>query len=177
MYDHKGNLIFQGEYKNGQLWKGKAYEYDYNHNNNDILKFEGEYLDGKKNGKGKEYDCFGKQIFEGFYKEGVKWKGKQIFYKDSKKQFEWEYLNGDNNKKGKEYDINDNLIYEGGYYQIFRNGYGKEYDKDVKLIFEGEYNIGSKKNGREYNSKGKVIFNGEYNEFEKPLNGKKYEYT
>ena len=43
------------------------------------LKFEGEYLNGKRNGKGKEYDSDGKLRYEG------------------------EYLNGERNGKGKEY--------------------------------------------------------------------------
>ena len=36
-------------------------EYDFD----DILKFEGEYLNGEKNGKGKEYNKDGNLIFEG----------------------------------------------------------------------------------------------------------------
>ena len=39
--------------------KGKEYYYD------GKLKFEGEYLNGKRNGKGKEYDYGGKLVFEG----------------------------------------------------------------------------------------------------------------
>ena len=42
--------------------------------------FEGEYLNGHRNGEGKEY-----------------------FYFDSKLKFEGEYLNGQRNGKGKEY--------------------------------------------------------------------------
>ena len=42
--------------------------------NNGWLKFEGEYLNGKRNGKAKEYD--GDLIFEGEYKNGKKWNGK-----------------------------------------------------------------------------------------------------
>ena len=40
-----------GEYLNGKLWNGKGVEYDKN-----IIIFEGEYLNGKRHGKGKEYD-------------------------------------------------------------------------------------------------------------------------
>ena len=32
------------------------------------LSFEGEYLNGQRNGKGKEYDDMGNLIFEGEYK-------------------------------------------------------------------------------------------------------------
>ena len=58
---------------------------------NKILRFEGEFLNDKKFGKGKEYNYEGKLIFEGEYKYGKK------------------------NGKGKEYDGNENLIYEGDY--------------------------------------------------------------
>ena len=45
-------LIFEGEYLNGKR-NGKGKEYNYYDGD---LSFEGEYLNGKKNGKGKEYD-------------------------------------------------------------------------------------------------------------------------
>ena len=35
-----------------------------------ILIFEGEYLNGKKNGKCKEYNNFGKLVYEGEYENG-----------------------------------------------------------------------------------------------------------
>ena len=47
-------LIFEGEYSNGER-NGKGKEY---YPNNSIL-FEGEYLNGKRNGKGKKYSFFG----------------------------------------------------------------------------------------------------------------------
>ena len=54
-YNDKGKLIFEGEYVNGEK-NGKGKEYNYEGK----LIFEGEYLNGKRNGKGKEYDQFGK---------------------------------------------------------------------------------------------------------------------
>ena len=39
------------------------------------IKFEGEYLNGKRNGKGKEYDDEGKIKFEGEYLNGKEWNG------------------------------------------------------------------------------------------------------
>ena len=48
--DYYSLIIFEGEYLNGQKHgKGKEY-YD-----NGKLEFEGEYLNGKRQGKGKEY--------------------------------------------------------------------------------------------------------------------------
>ena len=52
--------------------KGKRKEYYGNGN----LKFEGEYLNGKKNGKGKEYYGDGNLKFEGEYLNGKRWDGK-----------------------------------------------------------------------------------------------------
>ena len=101
-----GNLIFEGEFLNGEAWNGKGFdkngniayelkdrkgfvkEYDYGNH----LIFEGEYLNGKKFAKGKEYKG-GKVIYEG------------------------EFSNGLRNGKGKEYDDNGNLIFEGEYYK------------------------------------------------------------
>ena len=49
MMVERDSLVFEGEYSNGQRnGKGKEYYYD------GKLKFEGEYLNGQKNGKVKE---------------------------------------------------------------------------------------------------------------------------
>ena len=59
--------------------------------NDDRIVFAGEYLNGKRNGRGKEYDSSGKLIFES------------------------EYLNGKKNVKGKEYIDDNNVIFDGEY--------------------------------------------------------------
>ena len=85
----KGKLCFEGEYMDGKNWNGKKYEYK----NREILKFTGELLNGKRNGRGIEYN----------------WNSDEIV-------FEGEYLNGERwNGKGKEYNEDDQLIFEGEY--------------------------------------------------------------
>ena len=79
---------------------GKGQEYDYE---NDDLLFEGEYLNGKRNGKVKEYYDNGELKFEGEYLNGAK-NGKvkeyyeSIWFEKGNKygelEFEGEYLNG-----------------------------------------------------------------------------------
>ena len=85
-YYYKGNIRFEGEFLNGIKWNGKGYninneiEYEIKNGtglvkeyymsyiketNNDQLIFEGEYLNGKKHGKVKEYYWDGKLKFEG----------------------------------------------------------------------------------------------------------------
>ena len=85
------------------------------------MKFEGEYLNGKKwNGKG--YGINGNIIYE--LKDG---KGFVKEYNGNKLIFEGEYLNGKRNGKGKEFFWNDKLLFEGEYFDE-RKWNGKEYD-------------------------------------------------
>ena len=95
--------IYNGRYiiyelKNG---KGKIKEYD----DNGKIKFEGDYFNGERNGKGKEYDFYnGKLTFEGEYINGLR-NGKGKEYWKNKLTFEGEYLNGRRNGTGKNINI------------------------------------------------------------------------
>ena len=44
------------------------------------MEFEGEYLNGERNGKGKEYQDDGNLKFEGEYLFGKRWNGKGKVY-------------------------------------------------------------------------------------------------
>ena len=81
---------FEGEFLNGKMWNGKGYNINGDVefeiiNGKGIIKeynfitliFEGQVLNGKRNGKGKEYDYSGKLVFEGEYLNGKKWNGKE----------------------------------------------------------------------------------------------------
>ena len=62
----------------------------------DILVFEGEYLNGKRNGEGKEYYDNKKLKFEGKYLYGHKFKGKE-YYVSGELKFEGDYLYSEKN--------------------------------------------------------------------------------
>ena len=66
--------VFKGEYLNGKR-NGKGREFD--GLVNEII-FEGEYLNGFRHGYGKEYyaNCKTEPIFEGEYLKGLRWNGK-----------------------------------------------------------------------------------------------------
>ena len=133
---------------------GKGKEYD---GEDDSLKFEGEYLNGRKNGIGKEYFYKGKLKFEGEYLNGKKNSESKEYYYDRKIKFEGEYFNG-LEWNGKGYDKNNNIVYE------LNNGKGyvKEYYDNGKLIFEGAYLNGLKNGkGKEYFND-ELLFDGEY---------------
>ena len=69
--------------KNG---KGKEY-FD-----NGYLKYEGEYLNGMRNGKGKlYYHSNGKLFIEGFFKNGIRNKIYKKYSSDSELIYEGEY--------------------------------------------------------------------------------------
>ena len=135
-------LIYEGEYLNGQR-NGKGWEYY----QNGIIKFFGEYLKGKRNGKGKEYNIYGGLKFDGEYLNnrkiiGIEYDFKgNILYK----------LNSNNNKETiKEEDFNGNIIFKGEYLNGQRNGNGIEYYPNGRLKFEGEYLNGKKWEGHGY---------------------------
>jgi len=80
-----------------------------------ILIFKGEYLNGKRNGKGKECD-------------------------NNNLVFEGEYINGKRNGKGKEYSDRGHLEFKGEYLNGVRNGKGKEYYKFITFLFSWKFN-------------------------------------
>ena len=150
-YNISDVLAYKGEYLNGQR-HGKGKEYD----DAGKLIFEGEYLRGQRHGKGKEFDFNGNLSFEGEYLNGEK-NGKGKKYKNGKLRFEGEYLN---NIKfiGNGYDNDGNIIYK---LDNKINGKGKEYNDDGDLKFEGEY-LNGKRNGKgkEYYDSGELKFEG-----------------
>ena len=153
-YNLDDKLIFDGENLNGKKWKGiiKIYA-DYNA---DLLNFEGELLEGKISGKGKEYDMNGELLFEGEYLDGNKWNGKgKIFDNINQIFFEGDILKG-KIWNGNIYDINNNIISE------IKNGNGviKTYSQMNKIKFEGKY-INGIMTGKEYDDYGKLVFKGE----------------
>ena len=100
-YDEKNNIIYEINNGKGNIKKKGFIQYGYSifigeylkgetkeYYENGQLKFEGEYLNGKRNGEGKEY------------------------YEDGKLKFEGEYIKGER-RRGKEYDESGNLIFEG----------------------------------------------------------------
>ena len=131
-------MEFEGEYLNGRRHgKGRKYFGD------GKLKFEGEYLNGEKNGKGKEYNNKGILIFDGEYLYNYQFKGKKCI--NGKLEYEGEYLFNEK-WNGKGYDENGNIIYE------LNNGNGKvkEYYYNEILKYEGEY-LNRKKMEKEKN--------------------------
>ena len=160
-YDKKNNIIYE-------LKDGKGFIKNRN--------YVGEYLNGEKNGKGKEYEQYNNRLlFEGEYLNGKKWNG--IFYNIYSDEI---FLLKDGKGFIKEFYNNGDLKFEGEYLNGVRHGKGKQYDTDGVLEFEGDYLNGKKWNGKTYGTGkktypliqgkgyvqeflfGKIRFEGEY---------------
>ena len=191
---NNGKIKFEGEYFNGKRWKGKIYNYNGSeefeikygigygkeYNCEGILMFEGNILNGERNGKGKEFNNEGKLIFEGYYLNGKR-NGKGKEYYDNELIFEGEYIDG-NKIKGKQYLTQEDLFVTK--YCIVNKRtkklksrlkqtietyiIQKEKEKEIKkiydenLFFEGEYCGGLRNgNGKEFFN-GILVFEGHY---------------
>ena len=140
IYERNGRGKKKGKDETNGRGKKKGKEYYIN--SNQIL-YEGEFLNGERNGKGKEYNWCRDLIFKGEYFKGKRWNGKG--YNIYKKII---YKLKDGKGYVRNYDYDNNLIYEGEYLNGEKNGKGKEYYWDNILAFEGEYLNGEKWNGK-----------------------------
>ena len=123
---------------------GYGKEYD---SYNDELLYEGEFINGKRNGKWKEYDGIGRLRYEGEYLNGKRnGKGKEYTFGYI---YEGEFLDDKRNGKGKIYNKyeNNKLYYEGEFFNDKYHGKGKKYDNFGKLEYEGDF-LNDKKNGK-----------------------------
>ena len=84
-------------------------------------------------GKGKEYEKGVYLKFEGEYLNGKRWNG-IIYNKEDNSQFPIKNGNG----KVKEFDYNNRIIFEGEYINGEKNGIVRKY-YDNLFLFEGEY--------------------------------------
>ena len=143
---YNDELIIECEYLNGKR-NGKYKEYDIN----GILRFEIEYLNGKKNGKYKKYDEEGNLIVKAEYSNGKSNRRYKDYYEKGKLRMECEYVNG-KLMNVLYYDKNSGIInevHEG-------NGIIKEKNQEGQTLFEVEYVNGTIKKMKHYYDKGKL---------------------
>ena len=142
-------LIYEGEYLNKKR-HGLGKEYS----KNGVLLYEGEYLNGKRHGLGKEYSKNGELIFEGEYINGKYFNGKGFNIMECD-------VKGGKGKVKLYYQINPKLLkFEGEIINGEINGKGTEYDTNRNIIFIGEYKNGKKWNGKGYNNLDLELING-----------------
>ena len=130
---------------------------------NNLLLFEGKYINGKREGKGKSYQLIlSEQTIEGKYKIFHKFEGHKEEYNFGNFMFKDEQNEGFIIIKDNKYIYERKLDYIGEYLNGKRHGYGKEYDEDGVLWFEGLYEFNKRKKGKEYFDEENVLFEGVY---------------
>ena len=115
-------------------------------------------------GEGKEYNIYGKLEFEGEYKDGNKFKGKEYCYKNFKYDIKYidEYKEIDTWVGKEYYDYDKKIIYFEGKYKNGLKQKGREYYNTGEITFEGEYKNGKKRKGKNYDKYGELYYEGEY---------------
>ena len=165
-------IIFEGELRDNLWWTGKFYLINKLGNKTflselkegygkikkfwDFEEFEGEMRNGKFwNGVYKKYNIKGKIKFDGKWRDGHKYKGKE-YNDESELIFEGEYDEQNKKYKGKKYEGNK-LIFEGEFKDE------KEWNGEMKIDrlmykFQGEIRKGVRWNGHAetYDFKGEI---------------------
>ena len=80
-YGYNDQILFEGEYLNGQR-NGNGTLY----NEDGVIIFEGKFLNGRKHGKGKEYNDDGELIFDGEFTNNQRKRGKEFVHRAPKSE-------------------------------------------------------------------------------------------
>ena len=161
-WEGNGRLNFPGNkfYHIGKFKNGKCHgEGKFCLINDDIILFEGNWVDHYIKGKGIQYDSNGKILYEGNFNKIYDGEGK--FYLENGEYFHGNFKQGKIQGKGKLYYKNGNIHYEGDFVDNHFEGKGKLY------LENGEYFIGEFKNnfangkGKIYTKEGELQYEGD----------------
>lgn len=169
VYDKPGTLVFQGEFKNGHKIYGTSFLKNGNkHTGNwkndkihgqgtltltDKSKYEGYFVNEKKEGSGKTFDSMGKLNFEGTWKNDYKEFGSE-YNKDG--TYSGPFKNNLPHGQGT-FVASNNSKYIGAFTNGKRAGKGKFYTPEGKLHFDGTWKNNSPQYGTQYFVDGKFV--------------------
>lgn len=151
---------YEGEFKDGKYNGKGTMTYPYG------SVYEGEWKDGERNGHGKQTFADG-EVYEGGWKDGsFNGYGKRTW--PDGRVYEGEWKHGDFNGYGK-YTWADGDVYEGEWKDGKRTGYGK-YTWPNGHVYEGEFKDGELNGHGKYTDADGGVYEGEYKDGKK--NGK-----
>ena len=127
-----------------------------------IKEYEGDIVNGVKEGKGTEFYKNKNKRYEGYFKNGNHHGNGKEYYDNGKIKYEGEFNNNKYDIKGIEYDENGQIIYDGEFKNGKYHGKGKLY-RNGKIIYEGDF-VDDKLQGKgiEFDKDGKVFYSGEF---------------
>ncbi len=139
MIFNKNELILDVETING-IPNGYGVQYYKNNiNYRNIKYYEGEWKNGKFNGKGSHY-WRDYKVYEGEWQDGM-CNGNGIGFVNLSDYYEGEWKNGEYHGFGIYY-INNNKLYEGEWVHGLKHGKGIIYDKNSNVNYTGEFKNG-----------------------------------
>ena len=158
LYDLKGNLLYQGEFAEGQfegmgklyseagglIYEGEFVKGLYEgtgalYYKNGVTSYEGEFIKGLYEGTGKLYHKNGEISYEGEFVKGLYEGAGVLFYKNGMTSYEGEFIKGLYEGKGISYYKTGVTSYEGEFLQGKRSGSGREFDENGVLLYEGGF--------------------------------------
>ena len=115
--------------------------------NNDLnVVFKGEFVNGKRNGPGKEYNDLYVNITDGFYRDGKLQTHGVKYYDNGNKMYEGEFLNNLKSGYGISYYKNGKKKFDGYWLKDMYHGKGNGYYINGVISLEGAFIKGQKVN-------------------------------
>lgn len=176
LYREDGSLLFEGAFEDGEPVTEKR-ESHKEYYRDGALKYDGQYLNGKRHGQGKQYRSDGTLEVEGQYRDGLPCGTGRLYYKDGKSlRYEGEYQNGKACGKGTEYYQSGGVKYRGEYRNGWWHGTGRKYREDGTLSYTGAFQNGKwHGQGKWYREKnGALYYEGAFVDGERNGTGKEY---
>jgi hypothetical protein len=126
-----GKSTYEGEFRNGKA-NGKGTFRD------DVIEYVGDWKDDLKNGKASEKYFLDKSLYTGPFKEGLK-QGQGKYAWQNGSSYEGAF-NADNIEGEGKYISADGSVYQGQFKNNLKHGKGRfEWAGDKKCVYEGEY--------------------------------------
>ena len=154
-YNKYGVLIYDGNFKDGKP-SGRCKYYIA-----ESLAYDGEWVEGKYHGYGKEYEIY--LIYEGEFKKGY-YDGKgKLYFENGQVWLEGEFNKGYLVGNGKEYYESGAIRYLGNFKDSKYNGKGKFYNENRTLIYEGDFKEGKfSGSGKLFGGHGNIKSEGQF---------------
>ena len=130
-YDENGLVTYEGNFVDGvRSGNGSCYE-------NGVLIYEGEFAAGVYEGTGSRYED-GALVYQGAFSAGLA-NGMGTAYADGAKCYEGSFVDGVYDGTGTAYYPSGARSYVGGYTDGLREGEGTEYNEDGSLRYKGGF--------------------------------------
>ncbi|XME02556.1 hypothetical protein QYZ88_018070 [Lachnospiraceae bacterium C1.1] len=175
-YNGKVVLYYDKEKKNpkfrGKLEKGIRQGAGITYDENNMEVFNGVYLDGEYEGKGKLFKD-GVPVYNGTFKAGV-YDGEGTIYDDNGMiLYEGGLADGVYEGEGSLYEMGE-LIYEGSFSKGKYSGHGIEYKRGIK-VYDGKFEEGLYEGRGRLFDDGNMVYDGEFSMGKKSGQGIEYE--